>query len=340
LPTERVLHLPNPVNPQVPRATKAGEQIKPLFEKRFAPAFPGYLPGRPWALYPVRTIRRKNVLEAALGTRLFPGGANLLTTLPGHSDQERGYSDLTEELYRDGTIPGLWGTGAWRDPGAPDFEEFTQAGDLVFSASLQEGFGYFFIDSFRWGKPLFSRRLDILDELLPHLPPDRIRLYDRLWVPPEKEWIRRWESHWERQNREMEDLLGSWNPLKSESNPFLTARGFDFSALPPDDQATVLRRAAGDPAFLQDIAERNADFVRGAGEILEKSGTAGSREDLTSIGEQWGLDAFRRRTAALIRTAAENGLSPCSEGREQAVLAAFLNAGGLRPLFTPYPRNN
>lgn len=339
LPEERVFHLPNPVDPQAPPPSPGQEKIKPLFEKHFGPEFPGYLPGRPWAIYPVRTIRRKNVLEAALGARLFPGGVNLLTTLPGHSDQEKGYSGLTEELYRDGTIPGLWGTGTWRGPEAPGFEEFAQAGDLVFSASLQEGFGYFYIDAFRWRKPLFSRKLDILEELLPHLPGPRIRLYDRLWVPPEKGWILRWESHWEHQRQELDKLLGDWNPLKPDTCPFLSSRGFDFSALTPEDQAALLRRAAGDAAFLGDIAERNAGFIQGAGEILEQSRHPGSLEDLDKIRDQWGMDAFRRRTAALIRTAREGNLPPGSEGREQAVLASFLNAEGLKPLFTPYRRN-
>jgi len=338
LPEERVFHLPNPVDPQAPPPSPGKEKIKPLFEKRFGPEFPGYLRGRPWAIYPVRTIRRKNVLEAALGARLFPGGINLLTTLPGHSDQEKDYSGLTEELYREGTIPGLWGTGTWRDPESPGFEEFTQAGDLVFSTSLQEGFGYFYIDAFRWGKPLFSRKLDVLEELLPHLPGPRIRLYDRLWVPPEKEWVRRWESHWKRQRQEMDKLLGEWNPLSSENSPFFSPLGFDFSALPPDDQAALLRRAANDSAFLGDIAERNTAFIKGAGEILEQSRESGGPEDLEKIREQWGMGAFRRRTAVIIRTALEGPSPPCSEGREQAVLAAFVNTEGLKPLFTPYRR--
>ncbi len=339
LPEERVIHLPNPVDPQRPPQALEPETIRPLFEKRFAREFPGYLPGRPWGIYPVRTIRRKNVLEAALGARLFPGGINLLTTLPGHSEQEKGYSSLTEELYREGTIPGLWGTGTWRDADSPGFEEFTQAGDLVFSASLQEGFGYFFIDAFRWGKPLFSRRLDILEELLPHLPQNRIGLYDRLWVPPEKEWTRRWNRHWDRQKQVLDELLGEWNPLKAPDNPFGSAQGFDFSALSPEDQAALLRRAAKDAGYLEEIEVRNQDFILEAENILKKCRVSGGSDDLDAIRAQWGLDSFRRRTAEIIRTATEETLPDYPGAREPDVLAAFLIPQGLRPLFTPYRRN-
>jgi hypothetical protein len=114
-------------------------------------------------LYPVRTIRRKNVLEAGLLAELLPQPLNLLVTLPGLSAQQKAYSDFIETCFADGLIPGMWPVGAHLDDMELSFPQLTASADAVISSSIQEGFGYLFLDSLRWQVPLVARRLDIIE---------------------------------------------------------------------------------------------------------------------------------------------------------------------------------
>ncbi len=114
------------------------------------------------ALYPVRSIRRKNVLEAAALTILVPGETNLFVTLPGVSAHEKPYSGNVEKLYADGFIPGLFGIGNRLDLIGISFADMMAAGDAVLSSSVQEGFGFLFIQAMLRGIPLIARKIDVL----------------------------------------------------------------------------------------------------------------------------------------------------------------------------------
>ncbi|NOY08345.1 MAG: glycosyltransferase family 4 protein [Spirochaetes bacterium] len=114
------------------------------------------------ALYPVRSIRRKNVLEAAALTLLVPGKTNLFVTLPGVSKHEKPYSDSVKKLYAEGFIPGLFGIGSRLDLIGISFADMMAAGDTVLSSSVQEGFGFLFIQSMLRGIPLIARKIDVL----------------------------------------------------------------------------------------------------------------------------------------------------------------------------------
>ena len=339
IPGEVVHHLPNPVSAHFLGRPADSEEVKGRFERHMASDFPGYCPGAPWSLFPVRAIRRKNILEAALGTLLFPEKLNLVVSLPGLSSQEQGYSNLVEGLYRGGVIPGLWGTGLWRGLRAPQFEDLALSVDLVFSSSLQEGFGFFFIDAFRWGKPLFSRSLDILDEILSILPDNRAVLYDSLRVPPEQRWIQGWKKHLAALDRRLPEPVRSSMPELPGAEHFLSPDGWDFSALTPDDQAKVLRRIAADSGYLREIKRGNPRFCQNAEVILGERPFC-SAENLTVLQARWGLAAFGRKVSDLLNQDSREVDFPHSQGREEKVLAAFTTPENMRPLFFPYPGVN
>ncbi len=337
LPEEQIVHLPNPVSINSVRPRIDTEEVKGVFEKRMMADFPGYRSGAPWGLYPVRTIRRKNILEAALGSLLFPEPLNLVVTLPGLSNQEKGYSGLVENLFRDGTIPGLWGTGMWKGTDAPPFEEMARASDLILSSSLQEGFGYFIIDALRWGKPLLSRRMDVLEELLPLLPGHKTALYDSLWIPPEKNLIQRWDRHAENIKSSLPRRMRHEIPNMPEAEAFLSPQGFDFSALSPGDQVTVLRRSAQDTGYRRDVEERNPAFREKAEATLLESRRNPSQDDFEALNTQWGLAAFGQRVTELISRENIDIDHTVSHGREKDILRAFTTPKNMRPLFFPYP---
>ena len=78
------------------------EELHGALARKYGRLFPGFLRGEPLWFYPVRSIRRKNVLEAALLVRLLPERANLVVSLPGTSDQELPYSEAVHNLFREG----------------------------------------------------------------------------------------------------------------------------------------------------------------------------------------------------------------------------------------------
>jgi hypothetical protein len=166
---ERLFLLNNPVrggseNRLAPQPRK--ERIR----RQLAESFTGsgsYDPDGLHLFYPVRTIRRKNVLEAGALTRLISARqerpCNLIVTLPGVSAGERGYSAAVERAFNGGLIPGLWGIGRKLESSGLSFTELGRSCDMMISSSVQEGFGYLFIEALQWGLPLFARDLDILD---------------------------------------------------------------------------------------------------------------------------------------------------------------------------------
>ena len=99
--------LSNPV-PRPPQGEGGGSALRAALAERCGKDNPGFMPDAPILLYPVRAIRRKNVLEAALLARVLDEPANLIVTLKGESDQEKGYSSAVEGAFRDGSIPGVW----------------------------------------------------------------------------------------------------------------------------------------------------------------------------------------------------------------------------------------
>ena len=107
--------------------------------------------GELW-LYPVRSIRRKNVLEGGFLSGLSDTPVNLILTLPGISPQEKAYSELCEKAWKQGLISGFWGTGVLPDDAGISYREMISGSDLIFSSSVQEGFGYMYLNALLWKK--------------------------------------------------------------------------------------------------------------------------------------------------------------------------------------------
>ena len=189
LPGEDLFLLSNPV-----RAARTAEGAEPpdrkAVRRRLADHFgrgTGYDPEALHIFYPVRTIRRKNILETGMLTRLAAARlerpCNLIVTLPGVSETERRYSAAVEASYIAGHIPGLWGIGRHLEEAGIAFSDLGRSCDLMAASSVQEGFGYLFVESLQWGLPLVARNLEILDGMRHLFEGGASRFYDRLSVP-------------------------------------------------------------------------------------------------------------------------------------------------------------
>ncbi len=257
--------------------------------------------------YPVRCIRRKNVLEAGLLARLLEHQedrpCNLVVTLPGVSVAEQGYSRMVEAVFDAGDIRGYFGVGEWQ---APSFDQLALAADLVVSTSVQEGFGYAFFDPLCWGRPLVARELDTLCGSVDLFHDYPACLYDALQVPVEisggngtgssgygygvRENLR---SAYQRQIKRMEAGLGAdlVERVEAQLESLLGGATIDFSYLAVDTQRNVLRRIGGDDGFRKEVLSLNAGLVTNALQL------AGSRctPRREALAERFGPHAVARR---------------------------------------------
>jgi hypothetical protein len=181
IPAQAVFLLENPVFQD--RVPKQRNSVRETLKRVFGKSFPHFDPQSPLLLYPIRTIRRKNAVEAVLLCLLLESPANILITLPGISAAERSYSAVVEKIFADGLCPGLWGIGTDLERVNLSFEDLVAGSDLVLSTSVQEGFGYLFINSMLWSLPLVARDLDVLQGLKGLFAEYPAYFYDRILVP-------------------------------------------------------------------------------------------------------------------------------------------------------------
>ncbi len=261
LPGEIVSLLNDPVASQsLPEAD--ARQTRRRLAEGFGREFPGYRPDSPILLYPVRTIRRKNVLEAGLLAALCPDSPNVIVTLPGVSPKELPYSRAVEERFRRGIVKGLWGIGERLAEVKLDFPSLAASADRIISTSLQEGFGYLFVDSLRWGKPLVARRLPILDGIGDLLDSPAVRLYDRILVPIDPSARSRLLAAYDRYLDGVAEELIRPDALRAEIRELLAQEAVDFSYLPLEAQSHAIEKSA-DPGYRSELVGLNARLLDG-----------------------------------------------------------------------------
>lgn len=227
-------------------------------------------PGAPIMLYPVRTIRRKNVLEGGLLSRCLGQPVNLVVTLPGVSSQERPYSQLVSSCFVQHLIPGAWGIG---DPEAGydlPFSTVVTATDLIFSSSVMEGFGYLFINALSWGKPLFARNLPTLRSIEEVFRSFSSYFYRGIEVPltssQRKELRQAYLGYLEEVRSSLPEQI--LRQLKTEIETVTEKNAIDFSFLSVDLQHRILQQAQ-EQRFQDRIREDNPVIFRRLHSLLE-----------------------------------------------------------------------
>jgi hypothetical protein len=262
-------------------------------------------PGRPLWLYPVRVRRRKNVLEAGLLARL--AGANLVVTLPASSAAETPYSQEVERLFAGGIIPGLCGVGDRLDAHGLHFDQLVAAAHVIASPSVEEGFGFQFVNALQWRRPLLARRLPVLDDLEALLKGYPAAVYDAVCCPlsgAERAALRAaYEPVAERAARLLPAADGQH--LCAELDTILSGDTVDFSYLSAAQQAALLRRC-GDPGVARELRQANAALLDTVRTLPQRAPP--DRAEL--IESAFGEAPFARRAAALLAP-----LAPLAAGR-------------------------
>jgi len=298
LPAERVVLLANPVRPVSPLPapdTAAAQAARAALAQAAAAQSLGsgsYTSRRPLWLYPVRVRRRKNVLEAGLLARL--AGADLIVTLPASSAAETPYSHQVEELFAEGTIPGLFGVGERLETCGLSFDSLLTAAQRIVSPSVEEGFGFQFVNSLQWRRPLLARRLPVLDDLATLLEGYPATIYDAVQCPLSAAARGALRAAYGPGIERVARLLpAGWDDrLRTEMERVLSRDSVDFAFLGVAGQTDLLRRV-GDRGLLCELQQANAPLLA----ALRTAPAQLPARD-RQIDELFGEAAFAHRVAA------------------------------------------
>ncbi|MCL2293336.1 MAG: hypothetical protein FWC36_00485 [Spirochaetes bacterium] len=237
---------------------------KKIYKEKLAEQFKDFFPALdseiPFALYPVRTIRRKNILEAALLAKVTGQGFNLIVTLPGISSQEKKYSNTVRECFERGYIPGIWASGSNICGKAVPLENVINASDFVISSSIMEGFGYHMIDSLMWNKPVITKYLDIQDGFGDLFKNSASFFYDFVVVPVKQKEREKIKQLYFDSIRRYSKIMESHNieTALDQMDSILNRDFVDFSYLPVYLQVEILVKISKDKAYKKEIKALNS----------------------------------------------------------------------------------
>lgn len=281
IPEEMVFLLNNPVEPLEREKGEWRKETGRRIEKVLSRSSSSYIKGAPLIIYPVRTIRRKNILEAGLLARCSRTPVNLLVTLPGVSETEKGYSDLVDICFNSGLIPGAAQAGLKAAEDNISFLDLIDAGNLIISSSVQEGFGYLFINSLQWNRPLFARDLKIIDGFREIFQKKESYFYNEIVIPLGKSLKELLSKEYSRKIREVETILDNRiiSSLNQNIKLLLQMNTIDFSYLSPSMQIDFLKHLA-DPGLLKETRRLNIININMMEKILSKGKTDFEKETI------------------------------------------------------------
>lgn len=326
LPERDLFLLNNPVRSSSAPSLYSREATRAKLEQAFG-SRPGYRPPGRHLFYPVRTIRRKNILEAGYLTRLIAEESgeetNLIVTLPGVSATERRYSQTVAKAFEEELIPGLWGVGNHLDEAHIEFTELGRACDMVVASSVQEGFGYLFIEALQWELPLFARELEILDGIRGHFSDRYSRFYRSLTVPSEEGLAANLRDRYRKKLSRLAEHLPkeSLARLDGEIGDIGREAGIDFSLLGVEEQLMILQRLA-DPAYRSQCCRLNRSELRACVSLF---GEKPETKDIKAAEEEFSFRRFAETSRDIIQSYSEAPSPPhdLKSGSQSALLDAF-----------------
>ncbi len=293
--------------------------------------FPHADPRQSTLLYPVRAIRRKNVLEAGMLLRLVDIPLRLVVTLPGISKPERAYSSLVENAFGDGLIAGEFAAGVRRFD--LRLERMAAACDLVLSSSVQEGFGYLFVHALQWGLPLLARRLETIpgpDALYEGYP---ARFYDGLACPltpaERSDLLLRYREKLKRINRLLPP--GATENLDAELTRILAKETVDYSFLDASHQERLLA-AARQSDYRSAFRDLNRDLAGSLDALLSQR----PQDRAQAVHARFGPAAYAARVDGLLESFGRPVPQPSAvppDKVQERVRGAFARADQMRLLF-------
>lgn len=211
-------------------------------------------------LYPVRAIRRKNIGEAILLSLWLPPGRRLAVTLPPNSPKDiAAYEDWRAFVARR-RLDVSFEAGL-----AADFSALMNGCRYVLTTSINEGFGFCFLEAWINGKALWGRSL-------PHICRGFVQnglrldhLYRRLKVPLDWLEVPVLKQAWQKAMViAMNRFHGAGSPeTAAEAWETVSAGGrIDFGCLDESFQRAVIRRLIDGKHARKRLVEDNPFLLR------------------------------------------------------------------------------
>jgi hypothetical protein len=177
-------------------------------------------PETPFVLYPVRAIRRKNIGEAILLSLFFKAGHRLAITLPPNSPVDKvAYEDWVS-FSKKHQLRVRFEAGL-----KDDFPTLASTARSFLTTSINEGFGFSFLESWTAGKSILGRKLPDICSDFEASGIELGHMYSRLAVPVT--WF------------DLDGFIDSWRKA-------IEAAGRKFAReIPPADISAAEARLAG-----------------------------------------------------------------------------------------------
>ena len=302
--------------------------------------------------YPVRCIRRKNVLEGALIAKAYAHyinhACNFNITLAGLSEQEKQYSETVKSLFEDGTICGFFNLGAHAD-NTLALSDMCGASDVVISSSVQEGFGFSYIGAAMWGCPLLARDIPVTQDSKKALHAWRTHWYSSVDIPwailsnTEKQEL---DAAYMQKICALQDMgvytHTNISQLQAELKALMQAPTIDFSFLSVNIQVNLLKNftACGDDIIRANSAflEKTHGLVKSKNAITKQEVSSVQKNVETHFGERAFLSAFEFACATTKQDDASSK-TPAYNPKVVAQIMLQKNArlSLLRLMLNPYP---
>ena len=299
-----------------------------------------------WSIYPVRGIRRKNIGEWLLLTRLMPeghfSGVTLEPTTPVERESYRRWRELATEC-----VPNArFNVGHHEDV---RFLDNLSAASKVISTSVAEGFGMTFLEPWLAGREVIARRLPRITRDFENTGVDLSHFYDSIQIPGTSQWIGDQQSQANRAFAKSQASLPSAFRLPSLSMDE-SFHSLDFACLPPSEQVAVLRRVDQDGGFRNAIVQQNPEVIR---QLSSPPLQRRIERNAAIIGDHYSVESVGKRLIRRYEKILE-GTVPCKpSGDPPESFVAMVNHcpavfplpyrrilfPGIRVLFTPVPPN-
>ncbi len=289
--------LENPIK-TISHNSKNNKKAISILTKNLGPHFKGWITGKPYILYPVRAIRRKNIAEAGFLSLITDN--NLIVTLPGVSAREKNYSKECEKLFKTGTIPGMFGIGFDIDKYDISFNDLISASSLIISSSIQEGFGYLYLNSMNWGKPLIARDLDILKSFKSSFNNYPSHFYDTIVVNLSQETRKALYKNYRDKIKLLDEHITKKdsNVLLDEFDRLLSDNPIDFSYLSFDVQKSVLEQVKMDTQYKNECIKLNEPTI----EKIDSFMNLNIKPNHSILKENWSYESYGKKSDFLINS--------------------------------------
>ncbi|MEO1524235.1 MAG: hypothetical protein AAFX06_02310 [Planctomycetota bacterium] len=253
-----------------------------------------------WCLYPVRGIRRKNLGEFCLLSRLFPDGLYAGVTLPPATKIERTSYERWQTIAKELAPQAVFDAGTFN---TVSFRDNLAASEFILSTSVAEGFGMAFLEPWLAHRGVIARRLPAVVSDFEQAGLQLDGFYRQLVVPADTAWHAQIETEVAVAFSDAWRDVPEW--LRPEPNPVSIAIDrVDFGKLTTRRQIEILHRVHHDAGYRTAICELNSELL----ESLEVT-----PESVIEHNRQLIADAFSTETATK---------------RLMGVYSALLNASG------------